>query len=84
MRDKWADNQAMAESSVERRWVTVDRDAGLPSKMAHSTDLGNIENISHLGWLAEALTSWMAELQQGPGGQCNDRHDPFRTGSREV
>lgn len=74
----------MAERSVERHQVIVDREAGLLSKMAHSIDLGNIENISHLGWLAEALTSWMTELQQGPGGQCNDWHDPFRTGSWEI
>lgn len=71
MRDEWADNQATAEGSVERRQVTLDRDARLLSKRAHSTDLGDIENISRLGWLAKAPTSQMAELQQGPGGQCS-------------
>lgn len=56
MRDKWADNQAIAEGSTERCQVTSDRDVGLTSKVAHSTDLGNIENILYLGWPAEALT----------------------------
>lgn len=84
MRDKWADNQAMAEGSVERRWVTLDRDVRLPSKRTHSTDLGDTENISPLVWPAEAPTSRMAELQPGPGGQCSDLCDSFRTGSWKV
>ena len=45
---------------------------GCQVRCPHFTDPGDAEDFSCLGWSTEALTSQMAQRQQGPGAQHGD------------